>query len=197
MNTSIKHKYSYAVHLKKLLLGQFGAAMLGIMTSMPTLSLGENKYGSLLGLATTFLAIFFFLYIEYTAIWDIAAKDKIAIDGERMKKDLFVGAKAAILASIPTYTLAILSMIFKSLYLLTEANWVGTIANITYAIELIWNYMYHGILVLLVPESAYSWSSVLYLAVFILLTIPSIITCLFAYRIGLKGKRIIPEKKKN
>ncbi len=197
MNTNIKSKYKYSVHLKKLILAQFGAAMLAIMTSMPTITLADGKYGTLLGIATTLLAIVFYLYLQYTAIWDIAAKDKLAIDSNRMEKDDLRGLKAALFANIPTYVLAVLSIILKALYLIAEAEWIGLGSDIFYAVELLWNYMYHGFLVLLVPASNTSWLSVLFLAAFIILTVPSLITCLIAYRMGLAGKRILPEKKKN
>ena len=194
------NKSSYKTALKKLLLGQFGAAMLGIMTSMPTISLsGDNRYGDLLGLATTVLAVVFLLYIQYTAMWDIGAKDKLAIDGGRMKEDIYFGAKAAVFASIPTFILTFLSIVFKSLYLITKVKVFGDIFNISYAVDLIWNYMYHGILMIFSPgpDTVESWISLPYLALFFFLTVPSIVFRYLAYRMGLKGKRLFPERKKD
>lgn len=193
-------KNSYKQALKKLLLGQFGAAMLGIMTSLPTMTISDdNKYGNLLGIATTVLAVFFFMYLQYTAIWDIAAKDKLAIDGGRMTEDRLFGLKAALLANIPTYAFAVLSIIFKSLYILTDVKAIGEIFNLPYIVNVVWNYMYHGLILLCSPgaEAIKKWITIPYLALFILLTVPSLVTCHIAYGMGLKGKRIFPEKKKD
>ena len=197
MNTEIiktKSKYSYSTAIRKLILAQFGAAILAIMTSLPTITITSN--GTLLGIATTILALVFYFYLQYSAIWDIAAKDKLAIDGKRMTNDSKRGLKAALLANIPTYILVVLSVVFKAVHLFTDIKVVGLCFNIAYAAELFWNYMYHGLLVLIVPD-AKSALSLLYFASFAILTIPSLICCFIAYKMGLKGKHIFPEKKKN
>ncbi|MBE6586844.1 MAG: hypothetical protein E7647_00350 [Ruminococcaceae bacterium] len=187
-------KYSYKIPLRKLILSQFGAAMLGIMTSMPTISISS---GHTLDIITSSLAVAFLLYLQYTAIWDIAAKDKIAIDGGRLREDKLFGLKAALFANIPTYALAVISIALRGIYLLTHADWVGAISTATYGAELLWNFMYHGYLSLLIPGQPDSPIFLAYLASFILITVPSLITCLIAYNQGLKGKRILPEKKKD
>lgn len=203
MNTELiktKSKYYYSAAVKKLILTQFGSTIMAIMISMPTATSPEDGVlstgANILSITTTVLALMFFFYIQYTAMWDIAAKDKLAIDGNRMIKDENIGLKASLLANIPTYAFAMLCIIFRAIFLLTEANAIGLCSDITYAIELIWNYMYHGFLVLIVP-SMDSYLSLLYFASFALFTIPSLICCLIAYRMGLKGKRIFPEKKKD
>ena len=197
MNTQIKNKYSYSTHMRKLILSQFGAAVLAIMTSMPTMTISEdNSYGDLLGIATTVLAVVFFMYLQYTAVWEIAAKDKIAIDGGRMNEDKLRGLKAALLANIPTYAFVTLSIVFKAIFLITDVKGIGLCSDIFYALELFWNYMYHGFLVMLVPKAT-SWVSLLYFAAFAAFTIPSLLCCYIAYNQGLKVNRIFPEKKKN
>ena len=181
--------------MKKLILAQFGAAMLGIMTSMPTISLANG--GHTLDLLTSSLSVAFLLYLQYTAIWDIAAKDKIAIDGNRLREDKLVGVKAALLANLPTYILCVLSIILKGIHLLTNVDAIGAASSAVYGAELLWNYMYHGYLVLIVPSQPNSPVFLAYLAAFAALTIPSILISYIAYNRGLKGIRIIPEKKKD
>lgn len=198
MNTEITknyRKYNYKLPMKKLILAQFGAAMLGIMTSMPTVSIANG--GHALDLATSTLAVAFLLYLQYTSVWDIAAKDKIAIDGGRLRCDKLVGLKAALLANLPTYVVCVISIIFKALHLLTNVDWIGACATATYGAELLWNFMYHGYLVLIIPSEPNSPAFLLYLAAFAVLTVPSLLVSYIAYNQGLKGKRIIPEKKKD
>ncbi len=193
--TKSYRKYNYKQPFKKLILAHFGAAMLGIMTSMPTISLANG--GHTLDLITSSLSVAFLLYLQYTAIWDIAAKDKIAIDGGRLREDKLTGLKAALLANLPTYILCALSIISKGIHLLTEVDVIGACATATYGAELIWNYMYHGYLVLIVPSEPSSPMFLLYLAAFAALTIPSLLISAIAYNRGLRGMRIIPEKKKD
>lgn len=181
--------------MKKLILAQFGAAMLGIMTSMPTVSIANG--GHTLDLLTSTLAVAFLLYLQYTAIWEIAAKDKIAIDGGRLRCDKLTGLKAALLANLPTYILCVLSIIFKGIHLICKVDLIGACATATYGAELIWNFMYHGYLVLIIPSNPNTPAFLLYLAAFAALTIPSLLISFVAYNQGLKGKRIIPEKKKD
>lgn len=198
MNTDITkryRKYSYSTPLKKLILSQFGAAMLGIMTSMPTMTIADS--GRTLGLLTSALAVAFLLYLQYTAMWELAAKDKIAIDGARLREDKLLGLKAAFFANLPTMGLAVIAIAFKGLHLLTDASWTNSVYTVAYAAVLMWNYMYHGVLSLIVPNSPASPIFLLYLASFIILTAPSMICSLVAYRMGLSGKRIFPEKKKS
>ena len=195
MNSGNYRKYSYKTPIKKLILAQFGAAMLAIMTSMPTVTLGDG--GRTLEVVTSAIAVFFLLYLQYTAMWDIAAKDRISIDGGRLKEDKLVGLKSALLASIPTYVITFIAIALRGIFLLSKADAIGSVSTITYAADLLWNYMYHGVLVLFVPSSPNSPLFLAYLATFIALTAPSLITCYIAYNQGLKGKRILPEKKNN
>lgn len=194
-NANKYRKYSYKTPLKKLILAQFGAAMLAIMTSMPTVTIGDS--GRTLEIITSALAVFFLLYLQYTAVWDIAAKDKIAIDGGRLREDKLIGLKSALLANIPTYAISLIAIVFRGIYLISDSNLIGTFSTATYAADLLWNYMYHGALVLIIPSSPNSPLFLAYLSSFILFTAPSLITCFIAYNQGLRGKRIIPEKKKD
>ena len=184
---------SYKQPMKKLLLAQFGAAVLGLMMNLPTSSLTNSK---LLDLITSFIAILFFLYIQFTAMWDIGAKDKIAIDGGRMNEDRLYGLKAAFMANIPNYILASVCVLAKALFVLTDIVWAEMASFITYLVSLLWNGMYIGVLECFVPAENSGILSIAYMCLFFVITIPSLFTCYIAYRLGLKGTRIFPEKKK-
>lgn len=187
-------KNSYKLPMKKLILAQFGAAILGLMMNLPTSTLTNSK---LLDLITSIIAILFFLYIQFTAMWDIGAKDKIAIDGGRMDEDPLYGFKAAFMANIPNYILAFVCVSAKALFVLSDILWAESASFMTYLVSLLWNGMYIGVLECLVPPQNDGLLSVAYMCLFFVITIPSLLTCFFAYRMGLKGTRIFPEKKKN
>ena len=88
MNTELintKSRYNYMPLVKKMILCHFGAAIMGIM-----ISFSNNTY---LNIFTALLSFAFYMYILYTSVWDIGAKDKLAIDGKRMAADKLVGLK--------------------------------------------------------------------------------------------------------
>jgi len=189
---SRKIKYKYAPLVKKLIIFQFGAAVLGFMLSLSTTAIPG---GAMLDLCTSLLAIAFYLYIQYTGVWDIAAKDKIAIDGGRMSEDRFTGLKAALLANIPNFILAFICIAMRIVSITFTLPWADTVAAMCYGITRMWSGMYNGIFVILLPKTYDDIASVLYMFLLLAVTIPSLITCFIAYVQGLRGKRIFPEKK--
>ena len=193
-------KFAYSTPLKKLLLAQFGAAVLGLMMSLPTSSMALTEQASLmllLDLAISLIAVLFLLYIQFTAMWDIGARHKIAVDGGRRKLDMLYGLKSALLANIPNFVLGFVCILAKIIFIITNAEWSESASFVTYLVALLWNGMYLGVLENLIPDANNGWISVLYMCLFFVITIPSIAACTVSYIMGLKGKRIFPEKKKN
>lgn len=191
-NLISNNKYKYAPLVKKLLIYQFGAAMLGFMLSLSTTAIPGGK---VLDLGTSLIAIAFYLYIQYTGVWDIAAKDKISVDCKRMEADHLAGLKAAVYANVPNFVLAFICIVFRLISILTKLPWADSVAAMSYGITRMWNGMYNGIFVILFPQKYSDVASVLYMLLLFAVTVPSIIVCFFAYRQGICGKRIVPEKK--
>ena len=79
--------------VKKLMLNQFGGAMLGIMLSSATMQ------SDMLNFLTSILAIIFYLFLQYTAIWEIGAKDQIRVNGGRAAENKWQGLRIALLAN--------------------------------------------------------------------------------------------------
>lgn len=191
-NLISNNKYSCAPLVKKLLIYQFGAAMLGFMLSLSTTAIPGGKA---LDLCTSLIAIAFYLYIQYTGVWDVAAKDKISVDCKRMDANPMIGLKAALFANIPNFILAFVCILFRLISILTKLPWADSVAAMSYGITRMWNGMYNGIFVILFPQKYSDAVSLLYMLLFFAVTVPSLIVCYFAYRQGICGKRIIPEKK--
>ena len=185
-------KYKYAPLVKKLLIYQFGAAMLGFMLSLSTTAIPGGKA---LDLCTSLVAIAFYLYIQYTGVWDVAAKDKISVDCKRMEADPLTGLKAALFANVPNFILGFVCIVFRLLSILTKLPWTDTVAAMSYGITRMWNGMYNGIFVILFPQKYSDAVSVLYMLLLFAVTIPSLIVCYVAYNQGICGQRILPEKK--
>ncbi len=192
MNTEIitcKNKYNYMPMVKKLLLCQFGAAVMGIM-----ISFSNNTY---LNIFTAALSFAFYMYILYTSVWDIGAKDKLAIEGHRMEADRLIGLKAALYANIPNLALAAVCIIGKALGGFADLAFANTAAYWANIITRFWNGMYIGFFVVLQPDKATDLQAFLYMFIYLAAIIPALLICFIAYNMGVKGIRLIPEKKKN
>jgi len=187
---SSQNKHSLGTLVKKAVLCHFGAAMLGIMIAFP--SSNPDKPNVYLNIITSSFAVLFYLYILYTTVWDFAAKDKLCIDGGRMKEDKHKGLKAALLANIPTFLLTGVAVLGSTVTKFTEAVWAADTAWISMVINRFWNSMYVGYIDCI---DGHVRLLVLY-AIFFLITVPGIVACTLAYRAGIAGIRIFPEMKK-
>ena len=91
----------------KILIHQLGLTVFGFLLYSASAS-SESK-PLILGLSI--FSTVFYLVLLYVMFWDNGAKDKIRIDGGRMKRDCFKGAKISLIASVPNLILCLLSVI--------------------------------------------------------------------------------------
>jgi hypothetical protein len=117
--------------------------------------------------------------------WDSGAKDKIRIDGGRMKRDCFKGAKISLIASIPNLLLCVLSIIgffcIDKTVLDTNGNyatpeWAANMYGIAQIIGIFLNSMYTGI-----GDVTGLEVNPFYL---LIITVPTIIVCGLGYFFG-------------
>lgn len=172
--------------VKKLILNQFGAAMLGIMLSSAAMQ------SRLLNFLTSLLAIFFYLFLQYTAIWETGAKDRIRVDGGRAAENKQRGLYAAILANSPNILFAVLIIVLTTVGVLTQWSWAGEGAVIFTFIARLWQGMYNGVVVFVVGDVQTIPDTFIYLAIIL----PSLIANTIGYRMGYMNRRIFPERKK-
>lgn len=197
MGTSLGEGRKYGLPAKKLILNHFGAALLGIML---TSACGMNMF---LNVATSVLAVIFYMIIDYNAMWDIGAKNRAKTETGRFVDDRFYGIKAALIGNIPNFALAFLCTAFTAIGAFANVGFFANAAYITNTAARFWDGMYTGILVAIIPHTAEGalvelteTQSVLYMLLYFAITIPSLIICPLAYKAGYKGFRIIPDRKK-
>lgn len=172
--------------VKKLILNQFGAAMLGIMLSSAAMQ------SRLLNFLTSLLAIFFYLFLQYTAIWETGAKDRIRVDGGRAAENKQRGLYAAILANSPNILFAVLIILLTVIGELTRWLWAGNGSVIFTFIARLWQGMYNGVVVFVVGDVQTIPDTFIYLAIIL----PSLAVNAIGYRMGYMNRRIFPERKK-
>lgn len=169
----------------KILIHQLGLTVFGFL--LYSASAGSDNTPVVLGLGI-FSAVFY-LVLLYVLSWDNGARDKIKIDGKRMKRDAFKGAKTALIANIPNLLLAVLSLIgylcINKSALDTAGNyispkWAINLHGIAQIIGIFLNSMYTGI-----ADVAGIDSKPYYLFI---VCVPSILACAFGYFFGTKEK---------
>ena len=97
-------------------------------------------------IAISALATLFYFALIYTVCWDYGAKDKIRIEGKRMTLDKFKALKMALIANLINFILAILSAVFRGVYMLNGNEGLGLTSSTLHVILQFIASMYHGIL---------------------------------------------------
>lgn len=164
----------------KMTLNQFGSTFLGLMLSIATSNgLGEPNW--ILVLASSTLAILLYMYLQYTVMWDLGARDIIRVEGKRAEYKPLLGLKMTAIANIPNAVIAIgvlIGSIFGSESGLCQFEWAGSIGVICRAIGAFWEAMFNGYVMKFSPHNPIIW---------VLMLIPPLVAGGLGYYAGLKG----------
>lgn len=171
--------------IRKLLLYQFVSAVVGMMLALAVLS------AKWLNMLTSVVSVMFYCYFIYTGIWDAAAKDRLKVDGGRMSKDMTKGLKLALAANIPNIVLGVLAFVFCAIGSFTQLEWAGNGGVLIVGIARLWQAMYNGIIVFIVPTGLTGWGFILSNLIYLAITIPAFVISHIAYHMGFNGLRII------
>lgn len=135
----------------KFFIYQFGITVFGFLLYNAAIMSG-NK---LLEIVFSVFSILFYLFLIYTVIWDIGSRDKIKIDGGRMKREPLKGVYIGLFANIPNFLFAFLStlgylFIDKSIVnessFYTNPEWAVNLFGIFQIIGIYANSMYAGLI---------------------------------------------------
>lgn len=176
--------------VKKLLLNQFGGAVLGIMLSSAAMA---SRY---LNLATSILAIIFYLFLQYTTIWETGAKDRIRVDGGRTAENKWQGLQIGLLANGPNILLAVLVILLTVVGVLGQWQWAGNADVVLTVIARFWQGMYNGVIIFVVPKGLSGAQTILSTLIYAAIILPSLVVTAVGYRMGYMNRRIFPERKK-
>jgi len=173
------HRYSYSI--VKMFINQFAISIFGTMLSMATTATNNDTFT----LAVSIFSIVFYLFLLYTMIWEIGAKDKISVDvGKRPYRPL-TGLYMGLLANTPNLLFALLYAIGYP-FMGTQA-WAGTMNAIVKLYTVIFEGMYLGVTAVLPLGAAVKLGSMWW--TYFAITVPAIATVTLAYYIGHKDFR--------
>lgn len=184
------NKYSYS--MVKMFITQIVISIFGLMLSMATVSAS-----SIVAIVVSVFAILFYLFLIYTLVWEIGAKDKISVDvGKKAYKPL-TGLWMSLIANIPNLIFAIIFAVsrpFVSNVAGKEFNGLGIASIIANVLQ----GMYFGAISAIKLPSGKLLSE-LWITYFIIV-IPALVTSFLAYFLGHKNFRFfggITDKKTN
>lgn len=168
----------------KMVVHQIGLTVFGLLLNSCASVSGNENLGIIFGV---FSAAFYWFLI-YILLWENGTKDKIRIEAGRMKKDVFKGAKVALIAAIPNLFLALLSTvgylaIDRSVMVdgkFTSPEWAANLYSIAQIIGIFLNSMYTGI-------GEYFGITVMPYFLF-LITLPAVLVTGLGYYLGTKEK---------
>ena len=173
----MKENYYYII---KMLLNQFGAAFLGLMLSLAT-SNGQGDLNWTLVLAGSSLSLLLYMYLQYTVMWDLGARDIIRVDAKRAEYKPFTGLKMTLIANVPNAIIAIgviIGSLFGSETGLAQLKWAGSIGVVCRAIGAVWEAMFNGFIMKFAPHNPYVW---------LLMLVPPLFAGGIGYFAGMKG----------
>ena len=167
-------------NMVKMFVDQIAMTVFGTIVTIAT-----SGNDDLLLVASLF-SIVFYLVVLYTVGWDIGARDKIKIDGGRMRE---MPAKGFLIA-LGANSINILLALLIGLGILINTEWAGNISVVCNAIARLIQGMYLGVIKLAedalfvdaVIQDVWWW--------FLITPIPAIVIGGLSYYMGSKNKRI-------
>ncbi len=173
----------------KHIISQLGMTIFGIAVSLTVLNMAGKDSPWLL--AASGLGIALYLFLIYVHTWEFAAKEKIKIDGGRMKYQPLKGLYISLVSNSLNILLAVLMCIGYYCYdfVAKTPSFAGQLYAVSNAIARALNGMYLSAIVYLFPTAE---ATPPYF--FIIITLPAIITAFLAYYFGVKNKRLFPPK---
>ncbi len=150
-----------------------------------------------LRIAVSIFSILFYLVLVYNVVWEIGAKDKLRIDSGKCEPTPHKGAVMALFANIPNFVLATLAVLSVALHMISGAEWLYSAFAIVFLILRFHTSMYMGVIQGVTPAAPSADPNAIQLAdcliesaLFLVLPLLAVAFTHFAYRLGVKEKRI-------
>lgn len=178
---SFFQQHSY--NIIKMFVNQFAISLFGIVLAMATLAADSNA----LTVICSVFAIAFYLFLIYTMVWEIGAKDRVSVDYGKKPYRPNTGLWLGIFSNLPNLFIALLYTIGYPF--MTEYKWAGNMNFILNWISAIIEGMYRGLLSLIVLPNGtmivHEWWS------YFVIVIPAILAAWLGYLAGFKNFRML------
>ncbi len=161
----------------KLILNQFGGTFFGLMLFMAAAAATAHR--AWLMLIASCIAAAFYLYLQYTVIWERGGQDRIRVDSGRAHRRPLTGLFIGLLANIPNFFLAFVILISQPFR--DTMMWAGTANGIARTLCVLWEGMYAGFVTYFAPHNPF---------IHLLYVLPSVFVVTIGYLLGLSNRRL-------
>jgi len=175
---------NHLYNIIKMFVNQIAISIFGFVLFAATSAAEVNGTSSILTIVVSCCAILFYLFLIYTMIWDIGAKDKTSVDVGKKPSRPYTGLILALVANIPNYLIAIAYTIAYPF--MANHAWAGNTAGVAQTASLFIQGMYRGLI-----SSVSIGSNKLshFWWVYFIIIIPSLVTSWLGYFLGHKNFR--------
>ncbi len=175
--------------ISKLFINHIGMTIFGLIVLITSSLLSDKIGNEIVFYLMGGLTVLMYFSLLYTAMWERGAKDKLKIDGGRMKLGLFHGLYMYLLANAISIFLAAMTLIFS--FFASDPN------SGIYGVYDVFKLMTHfwGAIYLPITRIAVS-SPVIHTLLYFAIILPGAIVSCVSYILGVKGfKCLFPEPK--
>lgn len=175
---------NHLYNIIKMFVNQIAISIFGFVLFAATSAAEVNGTSSILTIVVSCCAILFYLFLIYTMIWDIGAKDKISVDVGKKPYRPYTGLILALVANIPNYLIAIAYTIAYPF--MANHAWAGNTAGVAQTASLFIQGMYRGLISSVSIGSnrlSHFWW------IYFIIIIPSLVTSWLGYFLGHKNFR--------
>ena len=183
----------YSYNVVRDLLNQFAISVFGAMLSMATSAAESNT----LSIVVSVFSIVFYLFLVYTTMWEIGAKDKISVDVKKKPCRPHNGLLISAVANIPKLVIALLFIV--AAYFISSETVATNMEVILRLAYMLLGGMYTG-LMMSVKVTAAGATMISAWWAYLVFIIPALLVSWVAYYAGFKNFRLIAplfDKKKN
>jgi hypothetical protein len=161
----------------KLLVIQCAISMMGFVLTLVCGMAGNH----LLRTGCSVFTILFYLFIIYTGIWDLGAKDAVSVEYGHKEYQPLTGFWIGLCANLPNFLLAVGILLGN---VLSDISVFSSIGGVTKLISLFIQGMYTGLLAVQVNGIHLNALVISYF----IIPIPAIVCSALAYHFGLKNR---------
>ena len=176
-----------------MLVDQLAISIFGLVLALAALAVSNGIFS----IVVSAFAILFYLFLIYTMLWEVGAKDRISVDVGKKPYRPHTGLLISLVANIPNLLIALL---YSIAYPFMGAHkWAGNMNAIINVISALIEGMYRGLLVTIHQPSGGEPILNMWWTYFVIV-IPALITAWIAYFAGFKNFRMFAQyfnKKQN
>lgn len=130
----------------RLYVNQIGITIFSMALYTAVGDMGNSTTKMTVKICMSVFATLFYLALIYNCVWEYGAKDRIRVDAGKAEKKGLKGLYMGLIANVPNFILAGLSIVFVSVILLGGAEVFKSIFALTYMILRLHTSMFLGII---------------------------------------------------